>query len=486
MKTRKLIMTVAVAVCLSTTALAAAPYQNYTYDIQGKAKAEPQAYVPVTAVTGVSAGTVDFSDPRDIFIAENSDIYIADTGNNRIVVLNSDFRLKREIKGFLNKGKQDAFHHPSGVYVTKNGSLYVADTDSQRVIALDENGKLRQIFGEPEADGGSLSYNYAPLKVAVDFAGRVYVASKNCSKGIIEFDKDGSFLGYYGAVKTQSDALSLFWKSIATSSQKASMSLVIPTEYSSIDIDAKGFIYGTVSAIDTDNFNTSMFIHKLNPMGVDVLKRNGFANPMGDVDYVKQTDDGKMDISQLCDVAVQPDGVYSVLDSNKGRVFTYNDKGELMFVYGSMGDSLGAFGNPVALDVMQDGNSLVLDNKYNQLIEFAPTQYASLILQALDKDAQREYDAATKLWKETLKYTSKSSVVFNEIGNVYNNQGDYQKAMQYYKLAYDSASYSDAYKYWRMEFLSEYFGVFIAVIAFLILLGITLKTIRKVRRKRRH
>ena len=263
------------------------------------------------------------------------------------------------------------------------------------------------------------------------------------------------------------------------------MTLTIPTEYSSLDIDAKSFIYGTVSAIDTDNFSSSMFIHKLNPIGSDVLKRNGFADPMGDVKYIKENENGIPDISKLCDVSVQGNGVYSVLDSNKGRVFTYNDAGELLYIYGGIGENLGTFGNPIAIDVTADKHSLVLDSKYNQIVEFKPTEYAKLMLQAIQSNAERKYDDAANFWKDTLKYTSESSVVFKEIGNVYYNQGLYDKAMQYYKLAYDNASYSNAYKYWRMEYLSKNFGIFMTSLIVIIGILIVIKFILRKRAKER-
>ncbi len=485
MRGRQGILTIVIAVYLTISVTAATPYQNYTYDKSQETQAEPQAYVPVQAVSGVIAGTIDFSEPQDIFVAENSNIYIADTGNNRIVVLNKEMHFVQEIKEFQNNGQIDTFQKTSGIYVTKENELYIADTENQRIVVLQEDGSLKKIVGEPKTMDGELTYTYNPIKIAVDFADRIYVVSKNCSNGIIEFDKDDSFLGYYGAVQTQPDLMYLFWKSIATEAQKAAMTLTIPTEYSSLDIDAKSFIYGTVSAIDTDNFSSSMFIHKLNPIGTDVLKRNGFSDPMGDVKYIKENENGIPDISKLCDVSVQDNGVYSVLDSNKGRVFTYNDAGELLYIYGGIGENLGTFGNPIAIDVTADKHSLVLDSKYNQIVEFKPTEYAKLMLQAIQSNAERKYDDAANFWKDTLKYTSESSVVFKEIGNVYYNQGLYDKAMQYYKLAYDNASYSNAYKYWRMEYLSKNFGIFMTSLIVIIGILIVIKFILRKRAKER-
>lgn len=56
------------------------------------------------------------------------------------------------------------------------------------------------------------------------------------------------------------------------------MTLFIPTECSNMDLDDRGFIYTTVSG---GEINIEQVIRKLNPAGVDVLKRNGVHPPMG-------------------------------------------------------------------------------------------------------------------------------------------------------------------------------------------------------------
>lgn len=58
----------------------------------------------------------------------------------------SDFQLKTVIEGFLNDGKEDNFSSPNGVYISENGYLYVADTGNYRVVELDKNGNLIQII----------------------------------------------------------------------------------------------------------------------------------------------------------------------------------------------------------------------------------------------------------------------------------------------------------------------------------------------------
>lgn len=462
---------------------AMAPYQNYTYDFEGMPNAESNAYVPEQVITGSSLNLSNFNSPSDIFVDQAGNLYISDTGNNRIIRTDKNYKVQKIIRQFTSNGKTDQLNRPTGIFVNAKGNLYIADTGNKRVVVLSKDGKLLMTIGNPKSSQVSMDFVYTPTKVAVDFADRVFVVSKNCTEGIMEFDQNGSFLGYYGAIKTQSSLVNAFWKAIATKKQKQSMALTIPTEYSSIDIDSKGFVYGTVSAIDTtNNFSGDLFIHKLNPMGADVLKRYGFYPPMGDVEY--DYSGNIMKISKLCDILVLPDGIYSVLDSYRGRIFTYDSDGDLLYIFGSMGTSLGQFGNPVALAETADNHYLVLDNKYDQIVEFKPTDYSRLLLRAVIDDYQRNYTDSEKQWNELLRYTSKSELIFDKIGLSSINRKDYKSAMKYLKLADDRTNYSEAYKYYRAEMMNRYFGPLMTVLIILIVMFMVWRSIQKHRKPR--
>ena len=97
-----------IAMTLSLTVNAMEPYNNYTYDSDENLWLEPQAYYADHIILGSELGIGDFEKPSDVFVAEDGRIYIADTGNNRIVILKSDGTPDREIKSFQNNGKQDS------------------------------------------------------------------------------------------------------------------------------------------------------------------------------------------------------------------------------------------------------------------------------------------------------------------------------------------------------------------------------------------
>ena len=117
----------------SLSAAALEPYRNYTYDSEENAWVEPQAYYAADILRGGTLGTADFHKPQDVFVAPDGRVYIADTGNNRILRLSVALELEAVIDSFDNNGKADGFASPSGVFVTGEGRLYVADTDHKRL-----------------------------------------------------------------------------------------------------------------------------------------------------------------------------------------------------------------------------------------------------------------------------------------------------------------------------------------------------------------
>ena len=95
-KITKIIVLALIAVMLFGTvnAFAFEPYETYTYSIDGEPLESPMAYRPEEVYNSldmelgkISPDTPKFSSASDVVADDNGDIYIADTGNNRIVVL---------------------------------------------------------------------------------------------------------------------------------------------------------------------------------------------------------------------------------------------------------------------------------------------------------------------------------------------------------------------------------------------------------------
>ena len=99
------------------------PYTTYNYDYWGYIVYTPAAYVPAGSITGASfqyngQSLGAFKNPQDLCVAQDGTVYLADSGNNRIVLLSSDMtKVVRVITGFENHGVADTFQTPTGVII---------------------------------------------------------------------------------------------------------------------------------------------------------------------------------------------------------------------------------------------------------------------------------------------------------------------------------------------------------------------------------
>lgn len=459
----------AVAVCLPVLA-ADEPYKNYTYSREGDANLEPQAYTPDTVITGADLGISSFQEPKDIFVTKDGNIYILDSGNNRIVVTDCDFRLIRVIDSFKNGDDTDTFRMPHGLFVAENGDIYVADTGNARVLWMDNQLRLIKSYGNPETE---LLENtvFQPIKVAVDQFSGLYIVSKGNSNGIIQLNKDGEFLGFFGAITVSPSAGEMLRRMFLTKAQRKRITQLIPTVYSNLTIDGDDFIYGTVSATGKD-FDPINLIRRLNPSGNDILRRLGTTLPVGDCVSSAQQNESKYSMFQ--DVCVNDYGVYSVMDLRMNRVFTYDGDGNLMYVFGGNGQQLGAFGRPEALERLDKDRFVVLDGEYNHLVV---TEYGVLVNRAVYCQSVRDYAGARDAWQAILKYSSKSELAYQGIAKAYLQDEDYKKAMEYFYMGDAVGYYSVAFQYYRQLIMQKYFVPVMILPLGVLALTVTLVTV---------
>lgn len=476
----------ALALCASDlsvqTALAGqnVPYETYTYDYYEDIKYTPAAYIPDGALTGAKIGCGDFASPQDLNTDEEGNVYIADTGNSRVVMLDSSMNLVKIIDSFDNNGTEDHFSSPQGVYKSSNGNLYIADSGRNRVVELDGDGRLVQIIENPQSDVLAEGYVFTPLKVAVDYADRVYVIAQNQFEGIMAFDEAGDFIGFTGTINVQISPWEIFWRRFSTREQRARQQLFIPTEFTGMEIDEDGFVYAT--NIDSEGEQS---VRRLNPSGEDVIQKATTLS--GDLTWrLSGTYSGA---SRIVDVVVRNQGIYSILDSSRGRIFTYDHEGNLLYIFGGLGSQEGTFTIPVAIDTIGE-RVLVLDSSKNLIDMFAPTRYGSLINQAVGLRYDGDEVQAVECWKEVLKLDSNFELAYTGIGKSYLAAGDNKEAMRCFKIGNNKQYYSIAWKRYRNEILKDNLNYILTVVIILAVLlvlwkKVLKKTVLKRRRERR-
>lgn len=464
-------------------AFAKEAYSNYTYNYDGNPKKEPQAFIARTALNGFDLGIGELKAPKDIYITNSGKKVVADTGNNRIIILDKDNKVERIITQFLDNQKTENFNQPSGVFVTPNGDIYIADTENARIVVLSENGSMKKILAKPLTTLLTDQFKYKPVKVIVDSANRIFVVSQNVTDGIVELNENGEFQTFYGAIKVTPDLTNLFWKSIATKAQKARMELAIPTEYTSIDIDDEDFVFGTVNSAGVVDFDKKNLIRHLNPIGNDILIRQSLFDPIGDILFYTDFKNSKKYDSKFVDVAALGNGIYSVLDAQMGRIFTYDNNGNLLYIFGGLGDKLGLFGTPEALDTY-NGDYYVVDSKYNQIVIFTPAEYAKIVNEAVILQSQRQYDKAEEKWAEVLNYTSMSELAYVGKGKALYRNGQFKEAMKYFELGNDRIWHGKAFDEYRNQLINNSFGAMMTVLLLLVIALVIFLSYKKRRKSK--
>ncbi len=458
-----LLLIVMTALMLATTVNAAA-YTTYTYSYDGFALKSPDAYVPDRVVDSNYIGlTVPIDEPRDLEVDKNGNVYIVDAKNQRVVVTDRYYKLKFEIQSFLNEhGVWDSFNDPSGVAITDE-YIYVCDTNNNRIVMFDLDGNYVKIVPKPVSAyfvEGSL---YKPVAVAVDEYNRLFVVSSTTYQGIIVMDDDANFSGFIGAQKVSISLLERIWREIQTEEQREGSEEYISSEFNNITIDSDGFIYVTTSSINEDEQQAAINsrspsgdyapVKKLNSTGYDVMGRNGFWPPSGEVNVtIGGTIAGA---SKIIDVAVGPEGTWSIIDEKRSKTYTYDKYGNLLFIFGDMGEQLGNINNIEAISY--SGNDIILlDKSKDCFTVYKRTAYGDLLIEALSHQNNRIYDVAVDDWTGILQRNSNFDTAYIGIGDAMYREAEYETSMEYYKYAYNTAGYSNSFKEVRKEWVAKW------------------------------
>jgi uncharacterized protein (TIGR03437 family) len=142
---------------------------------------------PGVSGDGGPATNASLYNPTQVAVDSSGNLYIADLGNNRIRKVSGGTIMTvagNQFQGFSGDGVPAAgaaLNLPSGVAVDSAGNLYIADTGNQRIRKV-SGGIITTVAGNGtrgfSGDGGpaaGASFN-SPTQVAVDSAGNLFIA----------------------------------------------------------------------------------------------------------------------------------------------------------------------------------------------------------------------------------------------------------------------------------------------------------------------
>lgn len=425
---------------------------------------------------------------------ENNLFYIADSKNNRLVVTNESFDPEATyVIDTLTYGeafpeskstiKKTTFNLPTGIYTRTdndgNTLIYVADSGNQRVVCFNTNLEIEMEYVRPSSDVYDAQVTFNPKKVTVDSAFNVYVVIPSITQGTVQFSADGTFNGYYGANRVNATAEVIaqqFWKLIYTREQIIKMRKNVAIEISNIDIDEEGFIYTVTESRTSD----TDILKKLNPAGTNIFTNLGYDQyTFGD--YAQRYYKGKNYTSAICDVDVDENGNIYLLDFATGRVFQYTDECDLLFIFGGKGTQKGTFTSVSAVEA-HNGKVYVSDSRKNNITVFRQTEFGGIVQNAIALFNEGLYDEAKQPWEEVLRRDGNYWLAYIGLGNAYLNQGDYGTALDYF-YRNSRGGYNRAFKSFRIEFIRANFTWMLIIVLVIILGLIVLSAVRKRKKK---
>lgn len=161
----------------------------------------------VTTLAGSSYGSLDgpvasarFADPTGIALDASGDILVADTGNNRIrMIANGQVStLAGGAAGYADgSGSAAEFQNPAGMAVGPGRTLYVADTGNDCIREVSPSGQVTTLAGEPGkpglADGSPSQTQFnGPMALAYDPVHQILYVADTGNHSIREIRADGT------------------------------------------------------------------------------------------------------------------------------------------------------------------------------------------------------------------------------------------------------------------------------------------------------
>lgn len=433
---------------------------TYNFDYWGEIMESPDAYRVEETITSASLGLdVAMESPQSLYVHGNK-LYIVDRGNNRILEMsrqNGKFSVDRIIDRAIG-AEPETFNNPNDISADQDGNLYVADTNNNRIIVMDSQMNYIKSYIKPTDTTFDQSADFLPTKIVVDSAGRVFALATNVNKGLIKYEPDGTFAGFIGANKVSYNMWDYIWKKfLSTKEQRAQQASFVPTEYRNIYIDEDGFIYATNTTFNEGELlgDAARPIRRLNSLGDDILIKNDRYPPIGDLYWSEGLPANDYHgPSKLYDITVLDNDIYVAVDRMRGRLFGYDSQGIMLWAFGNRGNSEDAFNGAVSVEHMGT-DLIVLDEFTARITVFKATEYGQLIYLANEQYMNGDYDGSSATWKEVQKLNANYPLSFIGIGRAQMRQEDYAGAMENFKTAYSRINFGKAYRYYRQKWMEK-------------------------------
>ncbi len=289
---------------------------------------------PATQIVGgsVGSGQGQLQQPRNVAVAEDGSLYVADSANHRIVVFNPDGSYARDWGEFGEAPGQ--FNEPWAIAISEEGTVYVADTWNHRIQAFDEQGNFQNTWGSfvsTEAQLGDLGVFWGPRGIAIDNEGNLLVTDTG-NKRIEVFDSEGVGITQFGGGGLDEGHFE---------------------EPVGVAVGPDGSVY----VADTWNRRIQKF--DTNYQYVKEWEVPGWTTE---------------DIFNKPYITVDDQGNVYATDPTGWRVLVWDSEGNPLTVLGQYGNTDTDFAFTSGITVAPDGSIWVVDADNNRLMQFPPVQ----------------------------------------------------------------------------------------------------------------
>ena len=463
------------------------PYSNYTYWENGGKKipvATKAVFQAFDALTGEESGIGAFRELQYMSVYDGI-LYVLDSANGRIVQFDSNYKVIGQITSFAYGDETLTFHGAKGMFVDETG-LYVADTVGKRVLCT-RDGEVFQLIEKPTDTTVPETFNFAPTRLIRDRSGYYYVLCEGSYYGMMVFTEKYEFCGFFGANSVASslgEALTGFISGLFETEAKHAASVqALPYTMLDVCIDADGFI----TTINDEQWSGQ--IRRYGLAGTNILKKpSGFSyvstnnfNFADDPPVYRDVTStyGTYIYCSFNAITSDKDGFYYVIDGTRGRIYVYDTDVNLLTVFGgglNSGNQLGTFVSPSAITVFGE-DLLVADFSTGKITVFRLTEYGKLLKQADQLTIDCHYAEAKPYWEQVFAQDQNCQLAYKGLAKAALEEGDYSKAMELSRQAFDRVTYSKAFEQVRDQFIYDNFwwilllcvGVIGAVAAFMVI-----------------
>ncbi len=398
------------------------PYTTGAWGPGGYLYPSQDGYTPLDEVD------LPLSGAEDMFYAPDGFLYVADTGNGRIVKFNTDLQQVAEF------GK-DILQAPTGICVDADGTLYITDATQNTVVILGADGSLINEFGRPTEPLFGENREFLPRKIAVDARKNLYIVSEGSVDGLVMMNTDGRFIGYFGANAADMSLKMILQRLFLTKEQLDQFIKNEAASPSSVAVDSQSLVYTATAG--TERY--------LSLRRFTISGKNLFPGTFGSKTFR--------------DLDVSEDGLLVAVDAD-GSIFEYDLNETLLFTFGTKdaGDQrLGLLNSPSAIERVGE-NLYVLDKDKNAIIIFGITDFARQVHRGVSLFIEGLYDEAKPYFEDVLTRNGLFIMAYQGIADAYYKQDDYPNALLYYRYAEDRGGYSETFWEQRNAILQKYLG----------------------------